>query len=89
MFILNAVLPDSWIKSIWEFASINRIEIQEDVTEDLHLHCHNDQYIMMKILQLNKYKKKDLEHINMCQKHCLTSILSFRHHIRQWKTIYE
>jgi predicted lipid carrier protein YhbT len=69
------ILTDSWIKSTWQFAQENGIDIIDKITRNLYLHRHNDVFLM-EIIANHGFNKPDLQKINMCRLHLQVSTLS-------------
>jgi hypothetical protein len=60
-------LTTCWVKSVWDFVDQHPLSFSETVTGEHSLQRHNDQYIMLKIIQLNKYGQRDLLRLNACR----------------------
>ena len=58
---------DSWLKSVWAFVDHHNLSFSESVTDDHTLKREHDQFIMFKVIQLDRYTKRQLCRINACR----------------------
>lgn len=73
-------MTDCWLKSLWCFVSQNKIEVVDDITQDLRLKREHDKLLMVEIIKLDKYKPNNLLRIRNCylylQVYCLSDIIN-------------
>jgi hypothetical protein len=63
--LYHHLLTDSWVKSTWQFVQQHQIMLLDKVTKNLHLHRHNDVFIM-EIIANHGFTKSEMKKINMC-----------------------
>lgn len=69
------LLTESWVKSTWQFAYENSINIVDKVTKNLTLHRQNDVFLM-EIIVHHGFTKTELQKINRCRLYLQATTLS-------------
>ena len=57
----------SWLKSVLAFVDFHNLSFSESVTGEHTLKREQDQFIMFKVIQLDRYTKRQLSRINTCR----------------------
>ena len=70
------IATDCWVKSIWEYAHKNDMDIRERYTPNIELQRENDLYIMELIANDERIKTNELIKINRCRLHLQVNTLS-------------
>ena len=72
----EALMTESWIKSVWKFMWEKGISLRERCTKNITRKRENDALIMEDILNEGNFSRTELQHINRCRIHLQVSTLS-------------